>query len=130
MFSLTLLGSACLVGSTAQAQTYTAWTKNVTKNRYECTVTYTAKGGGTATQTVLTYPEGTDRAGWYYFVSKEGNAWGRCACPGNPKYDTKVMFWQQLNTQGTGYENYSTVGFCPAPGNGKETIMNIPDPPQ
>jgi hypothetical protein len=80
---------------------------------------------------VLVYGKDSPRAGWAYYVNKDGKHWARCAIKGNPKYDPKVMYWQKITDDGKAYEDYKNVpaGFCPMPGDGNDPIPEIPDPP-
>ena len=110
---------------------YTEWKKNETQNRYECQYVYPTKPGGMAKQTVAVYPKDNPRYGWAYFYNDQGKAWGRCATKGNPKYNAKQMYWQQLNQKADGYEDFKgqPAGYCPAPKDGKDAIPAFPDPP-
>ena len=125
------LAAVLMTAAPAAADEFSPWVKNEARNRWECQYTYQTAGGGTATNTVLSYPKGTERAGWAYFVSPEGKPWGRCATAGNPKHDPKQMYWQKLNAGGTGYEDYAgqAAGYCPTPAGGAAPVPTIPDPP-
>ncbi len=115
----------------APATSYSEWKKNDTQKRWECEYTYPNVKGGKGKQVVAVYPKGNPRAGWAYYYNEQGKPWARCAVKGNPKYNADKMYWQQLNKDGTGYENYKDKpeGFCPTPKDGKEAIPVFPDPP-
>src|SRR4030088_3526284 len=77
---------------------YSPWQYDKEKARYSCKYTYDAKDGGTNYNTVLYYPKASPRTGYYYYANSKGDVWARCACPGNDKYDPKVMYWQHYDT--------------------------------
>ena len=123
--------AAALTATAAQADSYTPWKYNAPEKRYECEYTYDTKAGKPAAQAVYAYDmTDKDRYGWAYFYNAKGEPWGRCAAPGNPKYDAKAMYWQKLNDKGDGYTEYPEAGYCPAPADGKKPIPQFPAPPK
>jgi hypothetical protein len=129
-FVMTLAAMAMTIFlGTSRADDYSKWVKNAEADRWECDYTYTTKSGTEAKQKVLVYTQDKKRAGWAYFVNKDNKAWARCAIKGNPKHDPKKMYWQKLNSKGTGYEDYPEPGYCPAPADGKKPIPAIKHPP-
>lgn len=122
--------AAALPAWAQNAGSYSPWVKNEQQNRWECTYTYPNKTGGTSKQVVAVYPKDNARAGWAYFYNDQGKPWGRCAIKGNPKYEPKVMYWQELTPKADGYQDFKQPkGFCPAPKDGKTPIPTFPDPP-
>lgn len=127
--SLLVCGLLLAAPTLARADDYGKWAKDEKKQTHYCDYSYANKAGGTSKQTVVVYYADKDRAGWAYYYNAKQEPWARCAVPGNPKYDPKQMYWQQLNDKGNGYDDYPK-GYCPTPKDGKSPIADLPPPPK
>ena len=137
---LTLAAAALLVSGVARADEYGKWVKDEAKKTYTCEYTYDKKQPQAAEkgkQTVVIYYGDADRSGWAYYYNADLKPWARCAAPGNPKYDEKVMYWEALKPDQKGYEPFKdkdgkpeAAGYCPAPKDGKKPIPSLPLPPK
>jgi hypothetical protein len=129
-----------LAGAPAFGGEYTGWQKDEQRQTYTCEYTYEPKDTAAkvrSKQTVVIYYGDSDRCGWAYYYNAGSIPWARCAVPGNPKYDPKIMYWEALNQDKTGYEPFkdkkgeaSPAGFCPTPKDGKTPIPAFPLPPK
>jgi hypothetical protein len=127
-------------GAPALADEYTSWKKDEVKKTYTCTYSYTPKDPAVTKkyeQTVVVYYGDKDRSGWAYYYNADNKPWARCAIPGNTHYNPKVMYWENLKPDGTGYDGfkdkdgkYYAAGYCPAPKDGKKPIADLPLPPK
>jgi hypothetical protein len=125
----TVAGLLLLTGS-LRADQYTPWVKDEKTKTYSCEYSYKTKENKPAKQNVVLYYDDKDRKNWAYFYNEKKEPWARCAVPGNPKYDDKVMYWQHIDTSATKYVDYEEKGYCPAPKDGKNPIPNLPLPPK
>jgi hypothetical protein len=113
------------------ADGYTKWVADPKTQTISCDYEYQTKDNRKAYQKVVIYAADPERKTWAYFYNAKNEPWARCAVPGNPKYDPKVMTWQRLEpTKKDRYVDYPEKGFCPAPGDGKAPILNLPLPPK
>ncbi len=136
---LLALGLVLAVPALVRADDYTKWVKDETKHTYSCEYAYKTKDGKENKQQVVIYYADKDRSGWAYYYNNAATPmpWARCAVPGNPKYDAKVMYWEALKPDGDGYDKfkdkdgaYQPAGYCPAPKDGKNPIQLLPLPPK
>jgi hypothetical protein len=135
--ALAVVPAILAAAAVASADEYGGWKKDETRKVYACEYKYEKRDGGYSTQTVAIYYADKDRAGWAYYYNAKNEPWARCAAPGNPKYDAKVMYWEQLKPDGSGYQQFKDskgaaqfTGYCPAPKDGKSPIPSLPIPPK
>ena len=105
------------------------WVKNEKEKTYTCDYKYANKTGGYSTQKVVVHYDDPVRKNWAYYYNSKKEPWGRCAIKGNPNYDSNVMYWQKLNNDKKGYQDYPEKGYCPTPGDGKDPVKELPLPP-
>lgn len=142
MSSIRLLvaaAGALLLAAPVFADEYTPYKKDEKKQTYTCEYKYDAKDPAAKEklkQTVVIYYGDKDRSGWAYYYNDD-KPWARVAVPGNPKYNAKVMYWEALKSDKSGYEPFKDKdgkpygdGYCPAPKDGKRPILDLPLPPK
>lgn len=132
---LSALTVAASFGS-ASADGYTKWVTDPVKKTHTCQYVYDNKSNAKSTQTVVVHYADPARKTWAYYYNAKMEPWARCAVPGNPKYEPKVMAWEALKPDAKGYEVFKDkagdpepAGFCPAPKDGKAIIASLPLPP-
>ena len=117
---------------------YTPWTKYQATKQYTCSYEYKTPTGGYSKQTVAVYYDDKDRNQWAYYYNADSKPWARCAIPGNPKYNPKVMYWENLTPDATAYEPFKdpagkpyAAGYCPTAKDGVDPIPTLlPLPPK
>ena len=109
-------------------RSYSEWVKDEKKETYSCDYKYPNISGGYSTQKVVVYYADPDRKNWAYYYNTKKDPWVRCATKSNPKYNTNVMYWQKLDDDKKGYQDYPEKGYCPTPGDGKEPVTDLPLP--
>ncbi len=135
--ALAVVPAVLALAAVATADEYGGWKKDEKRQVYTCEYKYEKKDSGYGTQTVAIYYADKDRSGWAYYYNAKNEPWARCAAPGNPKYDAKVMYWQHLKPDNSGYEAFEDstgqpqfTGYCPAPKDGRAPIPALPLPPK
>ena len=127
--------SASVSASVASADSYGSWKSigSAVKKQNYCHYTYTTKTNTQSKQLVVYVGQDRTLRQWLYYYKNEQTwragekPWGRCQNPNHPAFDAKVMKWQRYaNGQ---WNDYPQPGFCPAPKDGKNPILEIPPLP-
>ncbi|HEX3146583.1 MAG TPA: hypothetical protein VHR66_00680 [Gemmataceae bacterium] len=131
----TLMATALLAASTANADEYGKWVKDEKQKTYVCEYKYETKASTKAkpdyaVQNAVIYYADPERKNWVYYYNAKSDPWARCAAPTHPKYDNTAMYWQHLGEDKHNYIDYPDKGYCPAPKNGKNPIPAFPLPPK
>lgn len=135
LWALALTTTLLLMSGQARADEYGKWVKNEKEKILVCEYKYETKKSTKDkpdynVQKVVIYYEDPDRKNFAYYYNAKNEPWARCATPTHPKWDAKVMYWQQLGGGKDSYKDYDIVGYCPAPGDGKNSIPTFPLPPK
>ena len=137
MFPRTLAAVVVLTvtASTASAESYGKWASvgAGAKRQNYTHYTYTTKTNAQNKQCVVYVEQERTLRQWLYFYKNEQawrtgeKPWGRCQNPNHPQFAPKSMKWQHW-ANGK-WNDYPQPGFCPAPKDGKNPILEIPPLP-